>query len=165
MNKQEKKMQPHPLLHTAGQPPSCAPRLAEIYTLTLRLSRGLLRGINTRSDPTAISQQGRNAEEFLLQQCLNGTSFFVPLFAQLVYIPREAFHTWTLLKKTKSPLSYFCTVLLRKSTRNASQNGVPSASELPPRLRGCNQPDGQHGAVCLLHLHFYGEKQHSEYCF
>ena len=144
----------------------CSPIGGNLHTDVTSVTR-FAPGYKYMSDPTAISQQGRNAEEFLLQQCLNGTSFFVPLFAQLVYIPRKALHTWTLLKKEKKNAVklFFCTVLLRKSTRNASQNGVPSASELPPWLRGCNQPDGQHGAVCLLHLHFYGERQHLEICF
>lgn len=50
----------------------------EMWIVTLCLSRGVPWGINTRNLPTAISHQGRNLEEFLLQQCLNGTSSFVP---------------------------------------------------------------------------------------
>lgn len=156
---QEKKRASHPLAQFCG------------HVLTSALSnwrkRALWRyvrhedyvgGIYTASDSLPFHIGEESLKEFLLQQCLNGTSFFVPLSFYL-----SAFRTrkrFCYLNTTKNILEelYFCTSFARKSTRNASWNGVPSAPELPPRLRGCHQPDGQHGAVCFLHLHLYGKK-------
>ncbi len=82
--------------------------------VTLRLSRGLLCGINTGGELTAISYQGRKLSGVLASTVLERNFFLRPCLLQPVYIP-DTTNLWYLSTTEHVAAElYFCTVFVKK---------------------------------------------------
>lgn len=81
-------MHNHPLSHGCGHVlPLRSAIGGEVRSDVTSVTRPAVGSINKRSASSSFHTGEENRKEFLLQQCLNGTSSFVPFSFQLFCIP------------------------------------------------------------------------------